>query len=93
MFESGVASPVQKVYESEDTLTLAVVASGTGSVDSFVIEKKTGKFARVAVGSVAGLYAEVALMLVGSDQDKSLSLWGNSEEKRFFLALEWQFLG
>lgn len=61
LFESGVASPFQKVYESEDKLTLVLVASGTGSVDTFVIEKKTGKFARAAVGSVAGVYAQAAL--------------------------------
>ena len=31
--------------------------------------------------------------LVGSDQDKYLRLWGNSEKKRLFLGLEWQFGG
>jgi hypothetical protein len=46
VFESGLTSPVQKVYEGPKTMTLVLVASGTGSVDAFVIDKETGKFSR-----------------------------------------------
>jgi hypothetical protein len=34
----------------------------------------------------------LGLVLAGSDQDNSLSLWGNSEKEMLFLALEWCFL-
>jgi hypothetical protein len=61
LYESGVTSPLQRIYESDRTLTLQIVASGTGSVDTFVIEKKTGKFARAAAGSLAGVYASAGL--------------------------------
>lgn len=61
VFESGTTSPLQKIYESERTLTLILVALGSGSIDSFVIDKKTGKFARVTAGNVYGVYATAAV--------------------------------
>jgi len=56
-FESGVISPLQKVFESESTLTVLLIASGSGSVDAFVIDKKNGHFSRATAGSVAGVYS------------------------------------
>ncbi len=61
LYESGVTSPMQKMFESEYTLTLQLVASGSGSVDTFIIDKKSGKFARATAGSLAGVYASAAL--------------------------------
>ena len=43
-FESGVTSPLQKVFESESTLTVLLIASGSGGIDAFVIDKKNGHF-------------------------------------------------
>ena len=51
LFESGVTSPIRKEFESENTLTSVLVASGTGSVDSLVLDKLTGKFARIEVAA------------------------------------------
>ena len=60
-FESGTTSPLQKVFESESTLTLLLIASGSGSVDAFVIDKKNGHFSRAAAGSVAGVYSSACI--------------------------------
>jgi len=53
----GGTSPIQKVYETNDQLTMLLVASGSGSIDAFVLNKKTGEFSRVSAGSLAGVYA------------------------------------
>lgn len=60
-FENGVTSPLQKVYESDATLTCLLIASGSGSVDTFVIDKKKGHFSRAAAGSFAGLYSSSSI--------------------------------
>jgi len=57
VFESGMTSPVQKVHEDDASLTLLLVAPMSGSVDAFVIDKKTGRFARAAAGSFTGVHA------------------------------------
>lgn len=54
---NGGTSPMQKMYETEDVLTMLLVASGSGSIDGFVLNKKTGTFARVSTGSFLGVYA------------------------------------
>lgn len=51
LFETGVTSPIRKEFESENALTSVLVASGTGSVDSLVLDKLTGKFARIEVAA------------------------------------------
>ena len=61
LYENGGTSPMQKVFASESTLTLQLVASGTGSVDTFIIDKKSGKFARATAGSLAGVYSSASL--------------------------------
>lgn len=55
--DTGATSPLTKVHTSDDTVTLQLVASGSGSTDTFVIDKKTGIFSRAAAGSFAGVYA------------------------------------
>lgn len=55
--DTGTTSPLTKVYTSDETITLQLVASGSGSTDTFVIDKKTGIFSRAAAGSLAGVYA------------------------------------
>jgi len=60
---SGGNYPFKKVYETEDVVTLMWVATGTGSVDAFVIDRKTGKFARAAAGKFSGVYASASVGL------------------------------
>lgn len=60
-FESGVTSPLQKAFESELTLTVLLIASGSGGVDVFVVDKKNGHFSRAAAGSVAGVYSSASI--------------------------------
>lgn len=54
---SGGTFPLTKLYEDEDTITVGLIASGSGSTDIFVVDKKTGEFARTASGTLAGIYA------------------------------------
>lgn len=61
LFESGVTSPLKKVFESEETISLILVASGSGSLEGFVIDKKTGKFSRISAGSFFGVYSTASL--------------------------------
>lgn len=61
LFESGGTSPMQKIFEDDKILVIQQVASGTGSIDTFLIDKKTGKFARTASGSLAGIYAHASI--------------------------------
>ena len=60
-FESGTASPLQKVFESESTLTVQLIAAGSGSVDAFVINKKNGHFSRAEAGSFMGVYSSASI--------------------------------
>ena len=55
--DSSGASPMKKIYETSDTLVIQLVASGSGSVDTFVIDKNTGLFSRAAAGSFLGVYS------------------------------------
>lgn len=56
-FESGNISPLEKVFDSKETLTLLLVAAGSGSADVFIIDKISGKFARASAGNVMGIYS------------------------------------
>lgn len=60
---TGGNQPFTKVYETEKVVTLLWVATGTGSVDAFVIDKETGKFARAAAGKFGGIYASASVGL------------------------------
>lgn len=61
IYESGVTSPMVKVFESEETLTIQLVATGSGSVDAIVIDKTTGRFSRATAGSLMGVYSTASL--------------------------------
>ena len=54
---TGSTFPLTKLHENEDTITVGLIASGSGSTDVFVVAKKTGEFARTVSGSLAGIYA------------------------------------
>ncbi|NOT34856.1 MAG: hypothetical protein HOP12_11895 [Candidatus Eisenbacteria bacterium] len=61
LFESGMTSPLQKVNEDARSMTLLLVASGSGSVDAFVLDKQSGKFSRASTGMVGGVYASASV--------------------------------
>ena len=66
LFESGMTFPYRKLFEDETALTLVLAReSKSGAIDSFVIDKKTGKFSRVSAGSIAipgeGVYSIASL--------------------------------
>ena len=54
---TGGTFPLTKLHEDEETITVGLIASGSGSTDIFVVDKKTGEFARTVSGSLAGVYA------------------------------------
>jgi hypothetical protein len=57
VFESHVRSSMVKLFESEQTLVIQLVAAISGSVDTLVIDKRTGGFAHTAAGSFLGVHA------------------------------------
>src|SRR5687768_8819978 len=61
IFENGATSPLRKVHETDNVLSAVLVASGSGSIDAFVIDKRTGKFARASAGSFVETYAAAAV--------------------------------
>ena len=60
-FEIGVTSPLQKIFESDSILTIQLIASLTGSVDTFVIDKKNGHFSRATAGFFFGIYSSASI--------------------------------
>ncbi|MEC4684122.1 MAG: hypothetical protein VST71_00065 [Nitrospirota bacterium] len=64
LFESGMNYSFRKRFENERTLSLVLAGeSKSGGIDSFVIDKKTGKFSRVSAGLItfSGVYAVASL--------------------------------
>jgi len=56
LFASGTDSPMKKISEHDDTLTIQLATAG-GSIDSITLDKKTGIFARAAIGKIGEPYA------------------------------------
>jgi hypothetical protein len=59
-YDTESRSPFKKIYEDDDTIVIQLVASATGSIDTFIIAKKNGKFVRLSGGNVMGLYGDVS---------------------------------
>jgi hypothetical protein len=57
VFENHVRSSMVKLFESEQTLVIQLVAATSGSVDTLVIDKTTGRFARTAAGAFLKIHA------------------------------------
>ncbi|MCU0601161.1 MAG: hypothetical protein MUC33_00705 [Desulfobacterales bacterium] len=57
VFENYVRSSMPKVFESEKTLVIQLVAAISGSVDTIVIDKTSGRFAHTAAGSFLDVHA------------------------------------
>jgi hypothetical protein len=57
IFENHVRSSMVKLFESEQTLVIQLVAAISGSVDTLVIDKRTGRFAHIAAGSFLEVHA------------------------------------
>ena len=64
LFENGMSYMFEKRFENERTLSLVLAGeSKSGGIDSFVIDKKTGKFSRVSAGliTISGVYSVASL--------------------------------
>ena len=57
VFENHVRSSMIKLFESGQTLVIQLVAAISGSVDTLVIDKRTGRFAHTAAGSFLEVHA------------------------------------
>ena len=57
VFENHVRSSMIKLFESGQTLVIQLVAAISGSVDTLVIDKRTGRFAHAAAGSFLEVHA------------------------------------
>jgi hypothetical protein len=57
VFENHVRSSMVKLFESDQTLVIQLVAAVSGSVDTLVIDKRTGRFAHTAAGSFLEVHA------------------------------------
>jgi hypothetical protein len=51
VFENHIRSSMAKLFESDKILVVQLVAAVSGSVDTIVIDKATGRFAHTAAGS------------------------------------------
>lgn len=56
LFDSGVDSPMNKLFESNELLVIQLVASGSGSVDTIHLDKQRGAFLRTTSGIFLGHY-------------------------------------
>jgi len=57
VFENHVRSSMVKLFESGQTVVIQLVAAISGSVDTLVIDKRTGRFAHTAAGSFLEVHA------------------------------------
>lgn len=57
VFENHVRSSMPKIFESEKTLVIQLVAAISGSVDTIVIDKTSGRFAHTAAGAFLDVHA------------------------------------
>jgi hypothetical protein len=57
VFENHVRSSMVKLFESDRTVVIQLVATVSGSVDTLVIDKRTGRFAHTAAGAFLEIHA------------------------------------
>ena len=57
IYPGGNSSPMKKISETNDTVTVQLVASGSGSTDTFQISKQNGQFTETGQGNVGGPYS------------------------------------
>lgn len=51
VFENHIRSSMTRLFESGSTLVIQLVAAVSGSVDTIVIDKQSGRFAHIAAGA------------------------------------------
>ncbi len=51
VFENHIRSSMVKLFESDATLVIQLVATVSGSVDTILIDTRNGRFAHIAAGS------------------------------------------
>jgi len=61
VFGSGGTYRFAKAFESDHTISLTFVSRGSGGVDTIVVDKDDGKFARSTAGRLAGVYASASI--------------------------------
>jgi hypothetical protein len=59
-FQSGNATPLEVAFQDEGIITLQQIAWATGSVDTIIVDKRSGTFTRTETG------ASYAIASVGS---------------------------
>lgn len=57
VFDNHVRSSMTAIFESEKTLVIQLVAAVSGSTDTIVLDKSSGRFARAAAGVFLELHA------------------------------------
>jgi hypothetical protein len=57
VFENHVRSAMVKLFESDQIVVIQLVATVSGSVDTLVIDKRTGRFAHTAAGAFLEIHA------------------------------------
>ena len=57
VFENHVRSSMVKLFESDQIVVVQLVAAVSGSVDTLVIDKLSGRFAHTAVGAFLQVHA------------------------------------
>ena len=60
-YESGTTYQMKKVFEDEVTITVQGIVKLSGSVDTFVIDKKNGNFSRATAGYYLGVYSSASI--------------------------------
>lgn len=49
-------NPMAKFFDSDTTLTVGWVATGSGSGDMITVDKDSGLFGRITIGNLGGIY-------------------------------------
>jgi hypothetical protein len=57
LYENHVRASLLRLFESDKTLVLQLVAAISGSVDTLVIDKTSGRFAHTAAGAFLEVHA------------------------------------
>lgn len=57
IYPEGNSSPMKKISETNETVTIQLVASGSGSTDTFQISKENGQFTETGQGNIGGPYS------------------------------------
>jgi len=60
LYQADRQIPVDKIYDNNGRLILQTVAGGNANVETFLINKETGVFAKTSMGDFWGIYVVAA---------------------------------